>query len=589
MADIREGIACLYLDRNQTGTAWLMTRSLLCTANHCVASLPDGADVKLDFNGTSVAGVVHCRNAALDVALIRVDPDSHAGSPLTLIDRPTTAPHRHRQPWSAIGFPKSVLGYDAKQVSQSIGGTIAEFRGKKLKSPRMELTCVQGGDLALNEGSPLKGVSGGPVAVHFDDDDQIAYVVAVISESTVRSDRTIYATPIDAILHAFPELIEPAKIRSWDAARQIPFIVADADGAFRTNIDRTLLDSIWSQGKGMRGFRTNIQAGDCSWLASAIERIIVHSPFEGSRPSTDLHVTGEAAWQARCRKCARDWLPIEGQHEQTPISKYCFIEKGSENLPLGGRRFVDRENLARFLQELCNQWVLDQLCDKMVEVFSDESIVGFRFAADIASQMEALWSNWVADFKGNADLLHHFLGLVLTGNGNQSMQRTAAGVGPETLETCLLRATAFTLAVCTALPPAIHSLKSDVPGNIGDSGMSGHSCGMQARGGKKLNVEMHDRSHRWQTAFVMLPHFSDLWETEAARQARFDQQVNVKGASLTAEPSESVVISGTTDLLVAIETGHADLCRVLAQLCDSSASTERSFVEEGSNVGYKPR
>ncbi len=588
MTDIREGIACLYVGGNQTGTAWLMTRSLLCTANHCVASLADGAEVKLNFNGTLVAGVVYRRNVALDIALIRVEPDSHEGSPLTLIDRPTTAPHRHRQSWSAIGFPDSVLGYDAKQVSQSIAGTIAEFRGEKLKSPRMELTCEQGGKLNPEEGSSLKGVSGGPVAVRVNDDDQFECVVAFISENTVGSDRTIYATPIDAVLHAFPEIIEQAAIRSWDAARQIPFIVADNDGTFRTNIDRTLLDSIWSQGKGMRGFRTNIQAGDCTWLASAIERIIVHSPFEGSRPSTDLHVTGEAAWQSRCRKCARDWLPIEGQHEQTPISKYRFIEKGSENLPLGGRRFFDRDSLARFLQELCNQWVLDQLCDKMVEVFSDESIVGFRFASDIASQMEILWSKWVADFK-DADLLHHFLGLVLTGNGNQSMQRTAAGVGPETLETCLLRATAFTLAVCTALPPAIHALKPDVPGNIGDSDMSGHSCGMQARGGKKLNVEMYDRSHRWQTAFVMLPHFSDLWETEAARQARFDRQVNVKGASLTAEPSESVVISGASDLLVAIETGHKELCSAIAALCDSSAKTERSFVEEGSNVGYKPR
>ncbi len=192
--------------------------------------------------------------------------------------------------------------------------------------------------------------------------------------------------------------------------------------------------------------------------------------------------------------------------------------------------------------------------------------------------MQTLWSSWRVELETNPDLLHHFLGLMLSDDGNCDMALASAGSGPQTVRKCIYFPFAYTLALCTGLPTSLRTPKSQRPGNIGDIALDGHSCGIETLRGVDLHIV--DKTHQWRTAIVLLPNLKGEWAAYDESQLRLDEDALVR-QSLKREPPSSVVLPRDKPLLTAMKQGLVELKKVLAERCQLLQNQQANYVDKG--------
>ncbi|TWU44932.1 hypothetical protein Q31b_01030 [Novipirellula aureliae] len=575
MTDFRHSVARLLVSDQHVGSAWLISRKIVCTADHCVVDSELNTNVELIFPSCRITGTVVEKDADLDIALIEVDPESHTIEPLPIIARPMQL--KPSTQWQLHGHP--VQNAEVDEGGLTLEGHISNAQSGTETSPRMQLSCDQGARLG-EQNSPFGGVSGGPVIVCPRDNTGEVYVIGSISYHHVSQDSILYCTPIDEVVERHPQRLQETQLKSWDASRRILSVVSDDRGC-RTNMDEHLILSVWQD--GLTGLWCNILPDESPILTSAIERIVVQSPFATARANTELHFMGAAAWRSRCECCTKEWVPVDGVSIKKTLSKYAFVELGDEPIPLGGLRFNNIDELADHLKSQCNKWAFRRLRERVSEAFDNPvGELHYEIASDLVVPMRKLWNNWLNILKNDSSTLHHFFGLMLCSDGGVLMAESAAGTGPETIDACVLHATVYSLAVCVALPEKLSSLRVQSPGNLGQDDMSGHSCGIQIMSGK--TIRMADRSHKWKTPFVMLPHLHTLWEVFRVTEARLDQEVNPSGRSFHQEPTRTLVLPGDCELMVAIEQGINTLRAVLEQRYSEFLTVQEQYVAGANNV-----
>ena len=112
--------------------------------------------------------------------------------------------------------------------------------------------------------------------------------------------------------------------------------------------------------------------------------------------------------------------------------------------------------------------------------------------------------------------------------------------------------------------------------------MSGHSSGIQTMSG--LTLKMADRSHKWKTPFVMLPHLPMAWIVYRVGEARFDKEVNESGTSFNQEPASSLVLPGDVELMEAISIGLDSLKCMLKKRYSEFLMAQEQYVAEAKDV-----
>jgi len=574
MGEFRESVSRLAVAGQHVGSAWLMTPNLVCTSNHCVVECELNAEVELQFPSASIMGTLIEKNSDLDIALIQVAATVHSIVPLKLIARPIAFPISKE--FELHGYP--VQNAEFIENGLTLGGVVRNGRAGTQASPLMQLYCDEGARLG-DQGSPFGGVSGCPVVIRPKDDAE-PVVIGVTSHHHLAQDDILFCTPIDAVITEYANQTKGVELQSWDALQRVLLVVRDGEG-YRTNLDEHLIKSLWQD--GLTGLWCDLLTDECAALTSAVERIVVQSPFATARPMTDLHFAGAAAWQSRCECCTSDWVPVEDSTIKTTLGKYSFVELANEELPRGGAHFDDLEQLANHLRILCNEWAFKRLRERVSETFDNPAgELKYNIAPDVVVAMRKLWGEWINIFSSDPDILHHFIGLMLSCDGGLLMIDSAAGTGPETIDRCVLHATVFAMALCVALPEQLQSPRGKSPGNLGQDEMSGHSSGIQTMSG--LTLRMAGQTHKWKTPFVMLPHLQVAWELYRVGESRFDKEVNESGKSLNHEPASSFVLPSDIELLGAIANGLDSLKALLRDRYTEFLSAQEQYVTEAKNV-----
>lgn len=554
-----------------------MTTSIACTASHCVAGCELGTEIGLEFPSATTIGKLVVNDENLDIALIEIEPMSNL-EPLELVARPLSLTSSTK--WELHGYPVGLHDTGLQNSGLVLAGSIRDAHASIGNAPAMQLFCEEGGKLPKGESSVFGGVSGCPILLRVRDSDESFSVVGVMSQHGNAQDNILFCTPIDTVIKTYAEYFSDVSVKSWDAVRRFPTIVG-GERSFRTNIDASLLDSIWKD--GFTGFWCNVRTDESLWLSSAVQRIVVHSPFMQTRATTTLRVAGKRSWKSGCIKCAEDWIPITGKTPESFIEKYSFDDINAGTVPQGGRTFATADELGLYLQQLCNNWTLLQLRDRLAEVFDDHfGLLNYEIAPDILDPMKLVWGKWIDALEADPNLNHHFLGLMLSCDGAKTMTDSAGGVGPDTLNACIVPTVAFTLAVCAGLSVSIQSPKGQNPGNLGDDAMSGHSCGVQTISRKTL--KMTAQTHRWRTSFVMLPHLDLAWETFKGTQSTLDKGVDQVAHALDEEPAASIVLPSDVELLTAIGKGLTQLKSLLRERCELLVDQQERYVEGAKHV-----
>ncbi len=574
MGEFRESVGRLVVGGQHVGSAWMVTPNIVCTANHCVVDCELNADVEIQFQSERITGKVIEKNLELDIALIQVDATSHSIISLKLIARPIAFPVSKQ--FELHGYPVQNAEFHANGLT--LGGVVRNGHAGTQAGPLIQLYCDEGARLGDQE-SPFGGISGCPVVIRPKDEAE-PVVIGVISHHHLAQDDILFCTPIDVVIAKYAHQTKNAELKSWDALQRVLLVVRDGEG-YRTNLDEHLIKSLWQD--GLTGLWCNLLTDESSALTSAIERIVVQSPFATARPMTDLHFAGAAAWKSRCECCTSDWVPVEDSTIKTTLGKYSFVELADEELPLGGEYFDDLEQLASHLRILCNEWAFKRLRERVSETFDNPTgELKYKIAPDVVVAMRKLWGEWVNILSDDPGTLHHFIGLMLSCDGGVLMTDSASGTGPETIDRCVLRATVFAMALCVALPEQLQSPRGKSPGNLGQDEMSGHSSGIQTMSG--LTLRMADRSHKWKTPFVMLPHLQVAWEIYRVGESRFDKEVNESSNSLNHEPASSFVLPSDIELLGAIADGLDSLKTLLSSRYTEFLLGQERYVTEAKNV-----
>lgn len=575
MGDYRESIARLEVNGEHVGSAWLLTPNLVCTANHCVGDCELNESVGLQFPSERIMGTVIEKNSEFDIALLQVDGAAHSIGPLPLIARPIAFPISKQ--FELHGYP--VRNSEFHENGLTLGGVVRNGRADTRASPLMQLYCDEGARLGDQE-SPFGGISGCPVMIRPKDDAE-PVVIGVTSHHHLAQDDILFCTPVDSVIAKYADKTDGAELKSWDALQRILLVARDGE-RYRTNLDESLLKTLWQD--GLTGLWCDLRTDECPSLTSAIERIVVNSPFATARPMTDLHFAGAAAWKSRCERCTSDWVPVEDSTIKKTLGQYTFVELANDDLPLGGVYFDDLEQLAGHVRVLCNEWAFKRLRDRVSESFDNPvGELKYKIAPDIVEAMRRLWGEWINVFSNDPDTLHHFIGLMLSCDGGYLMIDSAAGTGPETIDRCVLHATVFALALCVALPQQLQTPRGKSPGNLGQDEMSGHSSGIQTMSGLTLRMADH-RSHKWKTPFVMLPHLQVAWEVYRVGESRLDKAVNESGKSLSHEPASSFVLPSDIELLSAIADGLDRLRTLLSDRYTEFLLAQERYVTEAKNV-----
>jgi hypothetical protein len=573
--NFRRSIGELIVDGDRLGTAWIIHKNLAVTAYHCIAAAESTSEITIRFSNRTFTCTVEDKIEKLDFATLRFVGEDLPS--LQILTRPIGAVSGAE--WYGHGYPSGLNVYASENEGMSLNGNIDNLFAEINNVSSMQLSCNQSANIRPVPGSVLGGVSGSPVLVSFQD---ASFVIGFIREHPPQfGESVLFATALDQI--DFQSLVNPISpvLHSWDEYRGIPTVRDIGGGNFQANINLPLIRRVWEE--GLSGFWCNIQPDECEVLANSIERILVHSKPVGTRSRVKTNMRGAKGWEATCKKYIRDWIPLSNFSHQDPLQHLHFAEIDIHEVTRGGEVFMSARELAEHIQHVCNCWVLERLRERLSVVFSDpEGRLDFAIAPDILAEMKKLWIQWLRELSSDRCLLHHFLGLMQTGDGNFDMQESGAGVGPLTLDRCVAGPIAYTLALCTALPDSLQSPKATRPGNVGISGLEGHACGIELLKGRTLNSV--GRTHQWRTAVVMLPFLQGEWRSFDDAHQRLNVAISDRSQSLAKEPPGPVVLPKDSELQLAIQSGLLQLRKILEFRCQQLDQEQNHYVDRASDV-----
>jgi len=578
MPDYKKSVARLSVGSKQVGTAWLITPQFACTANHCFKVTGTSGNIVLNFKGTNVSATVEDYDKDLDVAILRLNTEISTVHPLECIGRPTN--DIPNQPWLGYGFPPDVIDFDEDDDGIVIGGKIRNFASMIGTSPRIQVRCEEGGDVAEGTFSNLCGISGGPIVVRTNEDFSPDFVVGLLSRHRRESDDTFFCVPVDVILNRFPVLSRDAQIKSWDASRRVITLVANGDGSFESNLDDQMLEAVWQS--GLKGFYCKIDCEICKRFSDAVERLIVHAKTEDGQPPLELQFSNAALWNSQCQSAGSEWVPLESNTAGRIGDSYSFLEIRSPYLPKGGVLHQSINELTESIQAACDRWVMKHLPRKVDAIFDDpRGHLRYVIADETVAAMKDLWEVWKVSLKSPVQQ-RRFFALMITHDGTHPVEARAVGAGPRTLDRCILHSIGFSLAICAALSDRLHAVRADAPGNLGDDRLSGHSSGIETIGGMQLQ-DRH-RFTQWQTAVVILPHLKGSYETFASMPETLEKEVYSTPMSITHDPDSTFVINQDAALMRALEGGLQQLRNLLDDRFREIDRLQQRSIDDATNV-----
>lgn len=193
-------------DEDYTGTAWLCSQEYALTAAHCVGDrinkVLKSGEFTLSFLNFELKAVVKTWDPDLDVALLSIKGgEIPERVQVTLKPLPPIKPWpvgTDAVRWQSCGYPRGKAGamtlWGYIDASESYVTDDAKDRDPKRRQPAIQLTCEQGGY------DNLGGISGSAVS----NDNVIVGLVRCGPPSFEQ--RVIYASPLNRIAEAFPEV-----------------------------------------------------------------------------------------------------------------------------------------------------------------------------------------------------------------------------------------------------------------------------------------------------------------------------------------------------------------------------------------------
>lgn len=167
------------------------------------------------------------------------------------------------------------------------------------------------------------------------------------------------------------------------------------------------------------------------------------------------------------------------------------------------------EILARCINRALDTWLLGELDAHLRQFFTSNADPGRKInlhvAADLRAAMAASWADWHASFTDDANLLNHFLRLMICAVDDEpSLDSAQVLVGPRKWNS-IVRGTTVALAIAAAWETT--APKSAAPGNLvrlrdGDTAWAGHGCAADMINGGDMSLCA--ASYMWRTQFVIL-------------------------------------------------------------------------------------
>jgi hypothetical protein len=560
------------------GTCWLISPRHAITANHCVGDI--GSLVLLEFrdaqdNLLRVDAQVLSKEEILDGALLQFDCDIPL-VPLAICgcENISTVPGVQ---WNGHGFPAR-----AQPVIDRVAlhGTIINQHGRLSsgfgRAPVIQIFCEEGqgvGWISTENSfgqriSYLQGISGGPVCVP----NQNNRVIGIIRCSPF-SETTIFATPIYKLMEAFKEHLPGVVLYSWQT--DIIWIQSDpsAPKVVHTNISGQNIHASWQHGGPVRQLFCNLRPADAGLLVAAILRIALHAPSV-----TQLIVTKHELWRERFSQLAKDWIPLKqfDAGQLTPT----FTETPAGINHAGGESLSIQE-VASMIHATCDRWILDELSDQIERVFASDNsvgIFGFQIALDIRAQMRMMWQEWRQSLEADTLLLHHFLALMVTINGeHDTLSQPVVGAGPRTLDRCILRTLAFSLAVSSCsetlfMPKGLH------PGNLSHGAGDGHACGIEVHNGVSLHSALRKIAD-WKVRVLLLTHLSCSQRELTATNKRINEPISGSRPTLDRPPIRTLLLPGDqVEMTDAMAQGVDALSLHLADLSSAFSEEQNDYL-----------
>ncbi|GAB2863292.1 hypothetical protein GCM10027277_34950 [Pseudoduganella ginsengisoli] len=240
------------------------------------------------------------------------------------------------------------------------------------------------------------------------------------------------------------------------------------------------------------------------------------------------------------------------------------------DFPGGGTedaREISKVRLAKELHAGLDAWMLRRIHAHLEEYFRSGSdpgrAIGLDIAQDLRQQMATIWSDWYVEFTDTAEVLKHFLCLMMCAADDDGAAQVL--VGPEKLPQ-IIRGTVVSLAIASAWTAT--EPKNERPGNLrrdlGENAVwAGHSCAADLINGKSILLQAG--TFMWQTDFVILAVEGTVEITRSAETAF--AQANVDQPSFS-EPfgCEPLVLSISVAFSRAVEAGTAALIGMLGEV-----------------------
>lgn len=231
---------------------------------------------------------------------------------------------------------------------------------------------------------------------------------------------------------------------------------------------------------------------------------------------------------------------------------------------------VASDVLARQIHHALDNWLLNELDAHLVPFFTSNAdpshAIGLKIAPDLRAAMAVVWAGWHESFGDNAELLNHFLRLMVCARDDE--ENRDAGqvlVGPTKWKE-IVRGTA--VALCIAAAWQTTSPKSTGPGNLvrlrdEDSDWTGHGCAANLIDGRDMSLCA--ASHMWQTQFVILIVKTTI-EIALSAERHFAHVETDQPTLSETYGSGPVIMSINRDFSEAVEAGVVSLRDLLAEV-----------------------
>lgn len=571
----KESVGQLLINGEPSGTAWMIAPRFAVTAWHCVEEAESDAHITIRFGTSETKAATGPDDKELDVALLQILPGQNPPPPLPLTALPTD--DRPTLPiWVGHGYPGEAPELEG---GLAINGTIGLLCGDQYGSPRLILNCEQGINEPDFSDPVLGGVSGGPVLIP----DQNCVVAVLVRAPDPFGEKIVLATPVSAVVSKFAEQLGELKLSSWNARLRLFAIYSKPnETGFLSNIDSDFIAAAWTD--GLNGGSSNLQFRECANLRRALLRLILHadSPSEAT-----LQFRGAESWEADCSKLCRRVLPVVSEDSEAIMREFVWRELSADPISAGGEHFSCLEDIAATIHHACDAWVLEKLRILMDRFLSSDSkrpvtLLGYTIEEGIRDVIDSVWTDWQSRLEDDRELLHHFLAMMLTAEGDQEAMHAIAGVGPRTVKPCLFPALVFSLAICACLPDRLSRPKPSQPGNLGEDDLAGHSCAVQLVGGERLQTSL--RGHRWATPIVLLPQLGLPWIAVRAASTSFVDEHAGLSASLDREPERDLVITLDNRVLEAMGSGLDELRQSIVSCASDLGAAQQAYVQNSEAV-----